>query len=101
MATFGIRVINSSNVGKFTFESTDMKARAKVYELSRVEKNGIVQLFKCGYDGFEYVGCIARASNLFEDSTGRKWIINPRGKLEKFNRTITPMGGIVSVPSWY
>lgn len=99
--TFGIRIVTKNDSYKFTFESTDMKARAKVYELAHADKDASVQLFRFDdKEGFEYVGSIDRASNFFIDKNSKKWIIDSRGKLSNWNSAMAFNYGIIINPSW-
>lgn len=102
MATFGIQIITKGNSEKFTFESTDMKARAKVYELAHTHGIEMVNLFKLKKDGFEYIGSgngIDTPANedLFHTPTA-KYGLDAKGRLKPL---LSAYISRAIQPSWY
>lgn len=104
-STFGIMTVTKGTVEKFKFESTDMKARAKVYELAHTHGVGAIYLFKLKKDGFEFVGSMAgidtpQNSNIFRDDCDLSYGIDSKGRLESFPQNRHGFSRSLN-PSWY
>lgn len=104
-STFGIMTATKGNVEKFKFESTDMKARAKMYEIAHTHGVGAIHLFKLKKDGFEFVGSMAgidtpQNSNVFIDANDVWYGLDSKGRLQSFPQNRHGFGRS-STPSWY
>lgn len=104
-STFGIMTVTKGTVEKFKFESTDMKARAKVYELAHTHGVGVIYLFKLKKDGFEFVGSSAgidtpQNPNVFTDANDVWYGLDSKGRLESFPQNRHGFSRFLN-PSWY